>query len=62
MTARKKKKYVLGSNNYRHKPISKNLIKKVQRLQRKVEKDNKLPKGSVSFVWITDNIDVRLKK
>jgi len=60
--SKKRKRFVLGSNKYRHKPISLKLIKKVQRLQRVVEDKNNLKKGSVSFVWITDNIDVRLKK
>ena len=62
MVSRKRKRFVLGSNKYRHKPVSLKLIKKVQRLQREVEKKNGLKPGSVSFVWVTDNIDVRLQK
>ena len=62
MATRKKRRFVLGSNKYKHKPISNKLINKVKRIQKKIEDDNNLPKGSVSFVWVTDNIDVRFKK
>ena len=62
MAYRKKDRFKLGSNKYRHKPISNKLIAKIKRLQRKIENDNNLPKGSVSFVWVSDNIDVRYKK
>ena len=62
MVSRKENRFVLGSNKYRHKPISLKLINKIKRLQKEVEKKNGLKSGSVSFVWITDNIDVRLQK
>jgi len=62
MVSRKRNRFVLGSNKYRHKPVSLKLIKQVQRLQKEVEKKYGLKPKSVSFVWITDNLDVRLKK
>ena len=42
MVSRKRKRFVLGSNKYRHKPISLKLIAKVKRLQKEVEKKNGL--------------------
>jgi len=61
MATRKKRKFILGSNKYKHKAISLKLIKKIKRLQKEMESKNNLKPGTIPFVWITDNIDVRLK-
>ena len=35
--------------------------KQIKNLQKEVEKKNNFKPGTISFVWISDNINVRLK-
>lgn len=59
---KKKHIYKMQSRSYLIKAISKRLIRQIKAIQRKIEKDNNLARGTVSFVWVSDNLEVKYKK
>lgn len=60
--ARKRSRFTIGTKNSVHKTISKRLIKQVNIIRSNMEKKMNLPKGSLPFVWVTDNLVVGFRK
>lgn len=59
---RKRSRFTIGTKNSVHKTISKRLIKQINMIRSRVEKKLNVPKGTIPFVWVSDNVEVRFKK
>lgn len=58
----RKKKYTVGSKNCIIKGISKELDKQLKRLLNDTKAKNPIDKDKITYTWITDNVEVRLRK
>lgn len=57
-----KKSYKVGSKNCIIKNISKSLDKQLRRMMNDVKTKNPKEKDKITYTWITDNVEVRLRK